>query len=56
MNSTVLNSHETINQNDLEEEARELQELITYVNYNTISLFLFKKKISAIVLMISNRA
>jgi len=42
-NSTILNQHETINQNDLEEEARELQELITYVNYNKISLFLLKK-------------
>jgi hypothetical protein len=31
-NSTILNQHETINQTDLEEEARELQELITYVN------------------------
>jgi hypothetical protein len=31
-NSTLLNQHETINQTDLEEETRELQELIAYVN------------------------
>ncbi len=31
-NSTLLNQHETINQNDLEEENRELQELLAYVN------------------------
>jgi len=31
-NSTLLNQHETINQADLEEETRELQELIAYVN------------------------
>ncbi len=31
-NITSLNQYETINQNDLEEEARELQELLAYVN------------------------
>jgi hypothetical protein len=31
-NSTLLNQHEIINQNDLEEENRELQELLAYVN------------------------
>ena len=31
-NSTLLNPHETINQNDLEEENRELQELLAYVH------------------------
>ncbi|CAF4620536.1 unnamed protein product [Rotaria sp. Silwood2] len=31
-NSSILNQHETINQNDVEEENRELQELLAYVN------------------------
>jgi hypothetical protein len=32
-NSTVLNSYETINSTDLEEETRELQELLAYVDH-----------------------
>lgn len=32
-NSTGINPYEPINQNDIEEETRELQELLAYVNY-----------------------
>jgi hypothetical protein len=38
-NSTILNQNETINQNDLEEETRELQELLAYVNKKEKRIF-----------------
>jgi Hepatocyte nuclear factor 1 (HNF-1), N terminus len=38
--STLINQHETINQNDLEEETRELQELLAYVK-NAFFFFSF---------------
>ncbi|CAF1431670.1 unnamed protein product [Rotaria sordida] len=44
-NSSILNQHETINQNDIEEENRELQELLTKGDvaiHNEISVFVYR--------------
>ena len=40
-NSTLINSHETINPHDLEEETRELQELLAYVDQQK-TFFLYR--------------